>query len=193
MSLARFLAEVPPSIRWHLGRVMTALVYRRAFAAVGAGTVIVRPLVLRGVARISMGARCAIYEGVWLAAERDGNLTLNDGVYLGHDVHIHAVDDISIGPGTMVADGVYIGSGMHPVAALSTVYGTGMVVIGKGCFIGQRAIVLGGVTVGDGAIIGAGSVVTRDVPAGATAAGAPARVLPKSDPHGLRPDTELQR
>jgi acetyltransferase-like isoleucine patch superfamily enzyme len=36
--------------------------------------------------------------------------------------------------------------------------------------------VLKGVTIGDGAIIGAGAVVTHDVPAGAVAAGIPARI-----------------
>jgi acetyltransferase-like isoleucine patch superfamily enzyme len=57
------------------------------------------------------------------------------------------------------------------------VEGTGPIQIGDGCFIGQRAVVLGGVTIGDGAAIGAGAVVTKDVPAGATAAGVPARVI----------------
>lgn len=49
--------------------------------------------------------------------------------------------------------------------------------IGARVFIGADAIVLPGVTIGDDAIIGAGSVVSRDVPAGALAAGVPARVL----------------
>jgi len=49
--------------------------------------------------------------------------------------------------------------------------------IGRGVFIGARAIVLKGVTIGDRAIIGAGAVVTSDVPAGRLAAGNPARVL----------------
>ena len=54
---------------------------------------------------------------------------------------------------------------------------TGPVTIGDHVFVGQRAIILGGVTIGDGATIGAGSVVTRDVPAGAVVAGVPARPL----------------
>lgn len=52
------------------------------------------------------------------------------------------------------------------------------VLIGKGCFIGARAIILKGVTIGDGAVIAAGAVVTRDVPAGHLAIGNPASVKP---------------
>lgn len=52
------------------------------------------------------------------------------------------------------------------------------VVIGRGVFIGARAIVLKGVTIGDRAIIGAGAVVTRDVPARHIAVGNPAQIKP---------------
>lgn len=51
------------------------------------------------------------------------------------------------------------------------------VIIGRGVFIGARAIILKGVTIGDRAIIGAGAVVTKDVPARHIAAGNPARVF----------------
>ncbi len=51
------------------------------------------------------------------------------------------------------------------------------ITIGRGVFIGARAIILKGVTVGDRAVIGAGAVVTRDVPAGQTAVGNPARLV----------------
>ncbi len=55
------------------------------------------------------------------------------------------------------------------------------VVIGRGVFIGTRALVLKGVTIGDRAIVGAGAVVTKDVPSGHLAVGNPARILaPKS-------------
>lgn len=51
-------------------------------------------------------------------------------------------------------------------------------IIGDDVFIGAGAKILGAVTVGDKARIGANAVVVCDVPAGATAVGIPARVIP---------------
>lgn len=51
-------------------------------------------------------------------------------------------------------------------------------VLGKGVSVGAGAVILGGVNLGDGANIGANAVVLKDVPAGATAVGIPAKILP---------------
>ena len=175
--LVRRVVEAPPSVRWHIGRVRTVL-SRRAFAGIGAGTVIVRPRVLRGVDRISLGSGCAVYEGVWLQAEGEqGRITIGDRAYLGHDVHVHAIDPITLGDDVVLADGVFVATSDHGRADRSAVHGTGPVRIGHRVFVGQRAVVLGGVTIGDDATVGAGAVVTHDVPAGTTVAGVPARVI----------------
>ena len=55
------------------------------------------------------------------------------------------------------------------------------IVIKRGCWIGQNAVILPGVTIGELSIIGANSVVTRDIPARCIAVGAPARVIRKWD------------
>lgn len=46
----------------------------------------------------------------------------------------------------------------------------------KGCSLGARSVVLGGVVVGPWAMVGAGSVVVRDVPAHAMVVGNPAKI-----------------
>jgi acetyltransferase-like isoleucine patch superfamily enzyme len=53
--------------------------------------------------------------------------------------------------------------------------------IGRGVFVGARAIILKGVTIGDRAIIGAGAVVTRNVPPRTVVAGNPAREISSKD------------
>lgn len=177
MNVARTLTELPPSLRWHWGRFVTAVIRRSAFAAFGARSVIVSPLRLRGTERIRIGSDVAIYEGCWLEAEPTGQLVVGDRVYLGHDVHLHAVDDVTIGDGVMIVDRAIVSSGGHRMDATKSATSEGPIRIGNDVFIGQNAVVVGGVTIGDGAIVGAGAVVTNDVPAGATVAGVPARII----------------
>lgn len=177
VSAALRLVSVAPSLRWHRSRLRMPLL-RRAFGALGPGTVIVRPHALRGTDRIRIGSGCAIYEDCWLQAEPGSpGIDLGDRVYLGLGVHVHAIDAVRIGSGCVLADGVLVTSADHDRTDRHAVHGTGPVAIGDDVFIGQRAVVLGGVRVGDGATIGAHAVVTRDVPAGATVTGVPARVV----------------
>lgn len=49
--------------------------------------------------------------------------------------------------------------------------------IGNDVWIGQRAMVMGGVRIGNGAVVGAGAVVTKDVPPYAIVGGVPAKIL----------------
>ncbi|PZO98632.1 hypothetical protein FA951_11150 [Dermacoccus nishinomiyaensis] len=57
------------------------------------------------------------------------------------------------------------------------VRGTGPVLIEDDVFIGQNAVVLGGVAIGRGATVAAGAVVVKDVAPGAVVGGVPARVM----------------
>lgn len=176
MTLARGLTQLRPSLRWRLGQAMTRAVYRRAFGSIGHATVIVRPHKLQGVERIHLGSRCSVFEGAWLASEPGGGeLRIGDDTYLGHSVHVHALDPVTIGSDCVLADGVFIASSDHDRADRHDVHGTGPITIGDRVFIGQRAVVLGGVTIGEGATVGAHAVVTRDVAPGQTVVGIPAR------------------
>jgi acetyltransferase-like isoleucine patch superfamily enzyme len=90
---------------------------------------------------------------------------------------------IEIGEGTILGAGVmvidtdfHVPSGefgwINDIASTSR-----PIKIGRGVFVGARAIILKGVTVGDRAIIGAGAVVSKDVPPRHVAVGNPARTF----------------
>jgi acetyltransferase-like isoleucine patch superfamily enzyme len=49
--------------------------------------------------------------------------------------------------------------------------------IGNDCWIGDRAMIIGGVQIGDGVVVLAGAVVTKDIPAYAIVGGIPAKIL----------------
>jgi len=109
-------------------------------------------------------------------------LRLGRGVAMSGSV-VCAARSIEIGEGTILGSGaMIIDNDFHePLGefgwspnACSTAR---PVRIGRGCFIGARAIVLKGVTIGDRAVVGAGAVVSKDVPAGMLAIGNPARVV----------------
>jgi acetyltransferase-like isoleucine patch superfamily enzyme len=98
---------------------------------------------------------------------------------------ICAAASVHIGEGTIIgADALVLDNDFHSPAGPwswgdAAADNPRPIVIGRGVFIGTRAIVLKGVTLGDGVVVGAGAVVTRDVPAGCVVVGNPARILPK--------------
>lgn len=49
--------------------------------------------------------------------------------------------------------------------------------IGKNCYIGAKATVIGDISIGDNVKIGAVAVVISDIPDGATAVGVPAKII----------------
>jgi acetyltransferase-like isoleucine patch superfamily enzyme len=101
-----------------------------------------------------------------------------------------AAKSIEIGEGTIFGSGaMVIDNDFHvPEGEWGWSYDTSIcgsvarpIKIGRGVFVGARAIILKGVEIGDRAVIGAGAVVTKDVPARHVAVGNPARVfLPKT-------------
>ncbi len=118
------------------------------------------------------------------ALARGSQLILGRGVGLSGSV-LCAASSIEIGEGTIFGSGAMaIDNDFHVAsgnwdwtddAALCNKTAR-PIKIGRGVFIGARAIILKGITIGDRAIIGAGAVVTKDVPAGYLAVGNPARV-----------------
>jgi acetyltransferase-like isoleucine patch superfamily enzyme len=116
-------------------------------------------------------------------------MTKNAILDVGEDVGISssgicAALEIRIGEGTIIgADSLITDTDFH--CAINNwrwnndVASTARpVIIGRGCFIGARSIILKGVRLGDGTIVAAGAVVTKDVPSGFMAIGNPATNIP---------------
>lgn len=174
---ARLLVEKRAGVRYRLAQVGMPIM-RAAFGSIGRGTVIIRPLFLQGVDRIHIGNNVIVRDGAWLACEGNhASLRLGSNTYVGHRSHLHSIDPVSIGERCVIADNVFIASTDHGRIDRHGVVGTGPVVIGDDVFLGQNAVVLGGVRIGNGATVAAGAVVTRDVEPGAVVAGVPARLL----------------
>ena len=96
---------------------------------------------------------------------------IGGGLLMPHPNGIVIHPDAVIGPNCLIFQQVTIGGGPG-----------GTPRIGGHVDIGAGARVLGGVTIGDHARIGANAVVLCDVPAGATAVGIPARIIPAPAP-----------
>lgn len=97
---------------------------------------------------------------------------IGERVFFDHAMGVVVGETAEIGDGCTIYQGVtlggtslYKGSKRHPT-------------LGRDVVVSAGAKVLGGFVVGDGAKIGSNAVVIKPVPAGATAVGIPARIIP---------------
>lgn len=119
----------------------------------------------------------------------------------------------TIGRFCSIAGNVKIGMASHTLSKISTSpifternNGTGhrwvqtdnvnpylSVEIGNDVWIGERAMIMGGVKVGNGAVVAAGAVVTKDVPPYAIVGGVPAKIIKYRFPESVIRQLEASR
>lgn len=142
-----------------------------------------------------------------LSSQSCGKITFGNYSKIGHGTSICAVESITIGDYTAIADNVHIvDNNNHPVnpeyRKFMRINGDDEsrlwkhsdhkpVCIGENCWIGRNVSILKGVTIGDNSVIAANSVVTKSIPANCIAAGNPAKVVKTNIEEILPPDTCL--
>lgn len=118
-------------------------------------------------------------------------LEIGPYVYLGPNCMLNAQGGISIGAGTIFGPEVVVLSSSHDyrvgeLLPYDKFDRQKPVSIGRGVWVGYRAMICPGVTVGDGAIVAMGAVVTRDVAEGEVVGGSPAARIAERDMEDIR-------
>ena len=126
-------------------------------------------------AGIKIGKGVIIDHGLYCLTGLEENIAIEDHAILGVGVKIWNFNSVEIGTCSLFAADVHLVNGGHDRNTLVPFSGT--LKIGRGCWIGNGARIIGPLTIGDHVIVGAGAVVIRNVPSNSIVAGVPARII----------------
>lgn len=117
-----------------------------------------------------------MHEITWLAGE---SIKLGSRVHFNIGCYVNGSGGITIGDRSVFGPYCAIHSANHQGSAKGVIpeWSDRPVEIGEGVWCGCHVVIVPGAKIGDGAVIGGGAVVTGEIPAGAFAAGNPARVI----------------
>jgi putative colanic acid biosynthesis acetyltransferase WcaF len=104
-------------------------------------------------------------------------LDVGDHTWLGEDLWIDNLAQVTIGAHCCLSQGVYLCTGNHDWSAPNMRLFRRAIRCERGSWIGAKTVVCPGVTLGAGAIAAAGSVITTDIPSMEVHAGNPARFI----------------
>lgn len=128
---------------------------------------------------VDIGNDSGIYKGTFFELGPDGEVVIGD--YCTVVGAIFATNGrITIGDYALISHAVVLADhdASHPPVASDASHAPARgITIGRNCWIGARAVLLGGCRIGDNSVIGAGSVVRGVVPPNVIAAGNPLRVV----------------
>ena len=168
-------------LRRRYWKIISSLWYAKFFKSFGKGSVIAKPIQIRGSKNISIGNKVLIRPYSWLYAYDGTNsnremLTFGNNIQIGHFAHIAAINRVIIEDNVLIADKVYISDHNHEFGKNICMVGSkaiskGPVIIRKNCWIGEGVCILEGAEIGEGSVIGANSVVTKSIPAKSVAVG----------------------
>ena len=130
-------------------------------------------------AGVKVGKNVEVFQGVKI--QGIGEVEIGDGAFIGHEalLMVNEGSKIIIESNSIVSTRTTIITGFHEITPyeariLSRTGTTSTIIIGKGCCVLAKSVVLPGVSIGEMSIVAAGSVVTRDVEPYTMVAGVPA-------------------
>lgn len=129
-------------MKWWCPNRFRIMVLRIFGARIGAGVLIRHQVKIHWPWKLEVGANSWIGEEVWI---------LN-------------LEQVTIGSNTCISQGVLICTGSHDRRSPTFEFDNAPIVIGDSVWVATRATVLRGTRIGDGVTIGATVVVTGDVP-----------------------------
>ena len=142
----------------HFFKVKRILLNTCKGVKVGYGTCIVTPIRIPVVSTLSIGDHC------WI--NRDFTLEGNGKVIIGNKCDL--------------APTVTMTTGSHQIGDANRRAGQGFsgeIIVGDGCWLGNRSLILPNVHVGKGVIVAAGAVVTKNISDNILVGGVPAKYL----------------
>ena len=102
-------------------------------------------------------------------------VTLGDNAWIGDDVVIYSLGNISIGNDTVISQRSYLCAGTHDYRSRGFDILSPPITIGDKVWRAADVFVAPGVSIGNGAVVGARSSVLSDLPEMMVCAGSPAR------------------
>ncbi|HBG73901.1 MAG: colanic acid biosynthesis acetyltransferase WcaF [Chloroflexi bacterium GWB2_49_20] len=104
-------------------------------------------------------------------------VSIGDFSWIGDDVVLYTLGNITIGSHTVISQGSYLCTGSHDYTQPSFDIYAEEIKIGDGVWIASDVFISPGVTLGDGAVVGVRSTVLNDLPAGMMCYGYPAKPI----------------
>lgn len=101
-------------------------------------------------------------------------LSIGDNAWIGDDVTLYTLGEISVGDNTVISQKSYICTGSHDYSRSTFDIFAKKVSIGASSWIATDVFVAPGVTIGDNVVVGARSSVFKDLDSNGVYAGSPA-------------------
>lgn len=121
---------------------------------------------IRDNGRVNLGKGFVFKPGVYLAAVKNGVITIESGVSINRNSVIVCHEAVTIGKGCSIGPNVLMYDHNHRFGSegIESGYRTAPIIIEDNCWLGAGVILLCGAHIGEGCVIGAGTVVGGTIP-----------------------------